>query len=78
MVGYQDITGHMIFDIEMEDNFRHKVIFVADGNKTKTNTSVTCSTVVSRDSVRIYLKFSALGDLKVLADDAENTFLASP
>ena len=34
--GYQNITCHMIFAVKMGENFRRKVIFVADGHKTKT------------------------------------------
>ena len=34
-LGYQQITGHIIFDIKMEENFRRKARFVADGHKTK-------------------------------------------
>ena len=31
--GYQKITGHMIFDVKMGENFRRKARFVADGHK---------------------------------------------
>ena len=78
LVGYQQITGHMIFDVKMGENFRRKARFVADGHKTKTPSSVTYSTVVSRDSVRICLTIAALNDLEVLAADVENAFLTAP
>ena len=35
LVGYQEITGHMIFDVNMGENLRRKAIFVADGHQTK-------------------------------------------
>ena len=46
LAGYQEITGHMIFDVNMGDNFRLKVRFVADVHKTKTPISVKYSMVV--------------------------------
>ncbi len=81
LVGYQEITGHMIlFDVKLGENFRRKARFVADGQKrTNTPTSVTYSTVVSRDcSVRICLTLAALNDLDVLAADIENAYLTAP
>lgn len=38
LVGYQEITGHMVFvfDIKMGNNFRQgQVCYVADGHKTR-------------------------------------------
>ena len=78
LVGYQEITGHMIFDIKLGENFRRKARFVADGHKTETPASITYSTVVSRDSVRICLTIAALNDLEVLAADVENAYLTAP
>jgi hypothetical protein len=75
--GYQQITGHMIFDVKMGENFRRKARFVADGHKTKTP-AVTCySSVVSRDSVRIALTIAALNDLDILACDIQNAYLTA-
>ena len=78
LVGYQEITGHLIFDVKLAENFRRKARFVADGHKTETPTSVTYSTVVSRDSVRICLTIAALNGLEVLAADVENAYLTAP
>ena len=78
LVGYQEITGHIIFDVKLAENFRRKARYVADGHKTETPTSVTYSTVVSRDSVRICLTIAALNDLEVLAADVENAYLTAP
>ena len=44
----------------------------------KTPTSVTYSTVVSRDSVLICLKISALNDFEVLVEDVKKAFLNDP
>ena len=36
LIGYQQITGHIIFDIKLGENFRRKARYVADGHKTET------------------------------------------
>ena len=68
----------MIFDIKLGENFRRKARLVGDGHKTETPTSVTYSTVVSRDSVRICLLLAAFNGLEVLAADIENAYLRAP
>ena len=68
----------MIFDIKISENFRRKASYVADGHKTEAPASVTYSSVVSRDSVRICLTAAALNDLKVLSADIENAYLTAP
>jgi hypothetical protein len=78
LVGYQEITTHMIFDIKLGENFRRKARLVADGHKTDTPSSVTFSTVVSRDSVRICLLIAALNDLDLQSGDIENAYLTAP
>ena len=76
--GYQEITGHLIFDIKLSENFRRKVRFVADGHETEAPASVTYSTVVSRDSVWLILTVAALHDLGVLGSDIQNAYLTAP
>ena len=76
--GYQEITCHMIFDVKLSENFRRKARFVADGYKVKASSSVTYSTVVSRDSVRILLTTAAFHGLNVLGADVQNAFLEAP
>ena len=51
LIGYEEITGHLIFDVKLSENFRWKARFVADGHLVETPASITYSTVVSRDSV---------------------------
>jgi hypothetical protein len=75
--GYQKITGHMIFDVKMGENFRRKARFVADGHKTKTPAALCYSSVVSRDSVRIALTIAALNGLDILACDIQNAYLTA-
>ena len=45
--GYQQIKCHMIFDVKMGENFRHKAGFVAGAHTTETPTSLTYSSEVS-------------------------------
>ena len=71
---YQNITCHMIFDVNTSKNFRRKARFVADEHKTKTPAETTYLPVVSRDSVWITLKIESLNDLYVLACDIKNTY----
>ena len=78
LIGYQKITAHFIFDIKLGEKFRRKARYVGDGHKTETPKSVTFSTVVARDSVRICLLIAALNELDVQAADIENAYLTAP
>ena len=78
LVGYKKITGHLVFDIKLGENFRRKARFVADGHRTAPPQSMTYSTVVSRDSVRILLMIAALNELDLQAADIQNAFLTAP
>jgi Reverse transcriptase (RNA-dependent DNA polymerase) len=78
LVGFQLITGHIVFDVKLGENFRRKARFCADGHKTKTPAFVTYSSVVSRDSVRIMLLIAALNGLSLKAADIQNAFLTAP
>jgi hypothetical protein len=76
--GYQHVDCHMIFDVKMGENFRRKARMVGGGHQTTTPTSLTYSSVVSRDSVRIILTIAALNDLNILACDIQNAYLTAP
>ncbi|KAI2507356.1 Reverse transcriptase (RNA-dependent DNA polymerase) [Fragilaria crotonensis] len=78
LIGYTQITGHLVFDVKLGENFRRKARYCADGHKTGAPASVTYSTVVSRDSVRILLTIAALNDLNILGADVQNAFLTAP
>ena len=78
LVGYQSIDCHLIFDIKMGEHFRRKARMVAGGHQTETPSSITYSSVVSRDSVRILLTIAALNNLDVLSSDIQNTYLIAP
>ena len=75
--GYQQIKCYMIFDVKMGENLRHKASFVAGGHTTETPMSLTYSSVVSRDSVRIILLAVALNRLQVMACDIQNAYLTA-
>ena len=65
--GYQEVKCHIIFDVKMGENLRHKYLMVAGGHKTVTPSAFTYASVGSRDSVRIALTITALDDLEVMA-----------
>ena len=67
----------MIFDIKIGKGFRRKARMVAGGHMIEAPSSITYSSVVSRDSVRIALKIAALNGLKVIECDIQNTFLTA-
>jgi hypothetical protein len=75
-VGYKWIHCHMIFDVKMD--FTHKARFVAGGHMTNPPTSLTYSSVVSRDSVPVAFLLAALNDVNILATDTGNAYLNAP
>ena len=75
-IGYKWIRCHMIFDVKMD--FTRKARFVAGGHMTNPPTSLTYSSVVSRDSVRIAFLLAALNDVNILATDIGNAYLNAP
>ena len=72
-VGFQEIGCHLVFVVKMD--FTQKDRFVAGGHTTKTPSSITYSSVVSRDSVRLALKIAALNSVEVMSCDLENIFI---
>ena len=66
---FQQIECHMIFDVKMGENFRRKARMVAGGHQTTTPSTLTYSSVIFRDSVRIALTIAALNSLKLLGCD---------
>ena len=76
MIGYQEITCHMVFDVKPD--FTRKARFVANGATTETPSSVTYSSVASRDSIRLMFMIAALNDLKIFACDIGNAYLNAP
>ena len=58
--GYQQIKSHIIFDIKLGKNYRRKARLVGGGHTTTEPYSITFSSVVSRESVRIAFTIAAL------------------
>ena len=78
LVGFKEITTHMIFDIKIGDLVR-KCRLVADGHKIEPDVStITYSSVVSRDSIRILFMYAALNDLELNSADIGNAYLNAP
>ena len=74
LVANEKITGKFIINVKLSENLRRKARFVADGNLVETLESITYSTLVLRDSVRILLLVAALNDLKTMGADVQNNF----
>ena len=75
LVGYQEIDLHMIFDIKLGKKIRHKARLVTGENKKNAPNSITYISVVSQDSVRIFLLVAELNDLDLQSADIENDYL---
>ena len=75
--GFQEIKCHMIFDVKIGENFRRKARLVAGGHTTDAPATLTYSSVVSRDSVRIALTIAALNGLEVMVCDIQNAYLTA-
>jgi hypothetical protein len=75
-VGHKEIKCHMIFDVKI--TLVRKARFVADGHKVEEPKENTFSSVVSRDSVRLFFLLAALNNLKVLSADIQNAYLTAP
>ena len=76
LVGYQEIGCHIVFDNKM--SFERKARFVAGGHTTDAPTSMTYSSVVSRESVRLGFMIAALNGLDICACDLQNAYLNAP
>ena len=63
LVGFQEIWCHMIFDIEMDSNFKRKARLVAGAHKTVAPTSITYSSVILRERVQLDFTITGLNEL---------------
>jgi hypothetical protein len=75
--GYQCIHCHMVFEVKME-SFQRKARLVAGGHLTDAPATITYSSVVSRETVRIALTVAALNDLEAKVGDVENAYITVP
>lgn len=71
--GFREITCHLVFDVKF--TLDRKARYVAGGHRTEVPASMTYSSVVSRDSVRIMLLVAALNDLEMKMCDIGNAYL---
>lgn len=74
--GHQEIWCHIVFDVKMD--FTRKARFVAGGHTTETPSSLTYSSVVSRESVKIAFLVAALNDIDIMSCDIGNAYLNAP
>jgi hypothetical protein len=72
-IGYQWISCHMVFDIKLD--LTRKARFVAGGHWTDPDPTLSYSTVVTRDSVRIAFLLAALNEVEIKTIDIENAYL---
>ena len=75
--GYKEVKCHIIFDVKLGENFRRKARMVAGGHTTTAPSSLTYSSVISRNSTRIALTTAALNNLEVMACDIQNAYLTA-
>jgi hypothetical protein len=74
---HKEIKCHMIFDIKA-DTLQRKARFVAGGHMTDPPKEATYSSVVSRDSIRLFFLIAALNNLQVSACDVQNAYINAP
>ena len=72
-IGFKKITCHLIFDVKFD--LTRKARYVGGGHLTKVSPSLSYSSVVSRDSVRIMFLIAALNDLDIKMCDIGNAYL---
>ena len=76
LIGYTEIICHMVYDVKMD--FTCKARFVAGSHMTEAPDTVTYSSMVSRDSLRIAFLLAELNGLDVMACDIGNVYLIAP
>ena len=74
---HQWIRCQIIFDIKME-YFCHNERYVSQVNMTDSSSTLTCTSVVSRESVRILLTLEALHNIEVNTTEIKNPYIKSP
>ena len=74
--GWTNASGHLVLDVKLD--FTLKARWVKDGHWSPESTTLAYAGVVSRESVRVGLTYSALMDLYVMASDIQNAYLQAP
>jgi hypothetical protein len=75
-IGYQWIPCHLIFDIKLD--LTCKARFIASGHWTDPDPILSCSSVVTRESLCIAFLMAALTELDIKAVDIGNAYLNAP
>ena len=75
LVVYQEIRFHMIVDIKMDGRFTRKACYVAGVHITDPPSSITYSSIMSRDSIIIAFTLAALNGVEIRASDIGNVYL---
>lgn len=78
LIGYEQISVHMIFDVKLGGNYCQKAWLIASGHKTETPISATFSSMVSRELVQTAFLIAALNRLQILSCDIQNAYLTGP
>ena len=65
-------------DVKLDGSFTRKARFCANGSKTDVPKSLSYSSVVSRESVRIAFFLAGLNDVEILACDILGAYLNAP
>ena len=63
--GYEHANVHIIFDIKMDGKFTRKARLVANGHTTAPASSITYSSVLSREIAGIAFLLESLNDLDI-------------
>ena len=74
--GWTKSSGHCMFDVKMD--FTRKSRWVKDGHRTPDPETSSYAGVVSRESIRILLTYTALHEVDVMAADIRNAYLQAP
>jgi hypothetical protein len=74
--GYEFVDTYFIFDVKMD--LTRKARVVARGSMTEATKEDTFASVVSRDTVRLFVLLAALNDMEHLSCDIQNAYLAAP
>ena len=69
---FKYVGTHIIFDIQMDGKFTCKARLVVGGHHMKPTLSITYSSVVIRESVRLEFIIAGLNDLDICACDIGN------
>ena len=69
---------HVIFDVKIMMTLQQKSRLMAGGHMTDPPKENVCSSIISRDSIRLAFLSAALNDVNVLAANIQNAYLTAP